>query len=261
VCREPASSETVGLWPRRPQRRRVPLGPACYIRAMAGMLSLEREGTRLSALSWGGGSPAVLLLHGLAGYAGEWSETADCLGGNGRVVAVDARGHGGSERIPRHLSLSAQVDDAAYLIKRLGLGRCVVVGQSFGGVIAMLLAARHPDLLRGLVVVEATPMTPDAAAIERVRRWLAVWPVPFAGRMLGKSEGRTFWGEWASIRCPTLIVRGEDGTMPDEDVTRMLTLPHARLEVVVGAGHDVHLEEPGRWCELLEAFLLSFAPP
>jgi pimeloyl-ACP methyl ester carboxylesterase len=258
-------------------------------------VSLEREGTRLTCQLCGDGSPAVLLLHGFAGYAGEWSETAERIGERHRVVALDSRAHGGSEGVPDDLSLSAQMADAAYLIRHLGLARCAVVGQSFGGVIAILLAAHHPDLVRELVVVEATPMTPDADGVERNRAWLAGWPVPFPSReaaalyfeglslrgdtwaggleergdgwwpqfdpdvlveMLTEASGRTFWKEWASITCPTLIVRGEEGTMSREAVTQMLELPGARLEVVAKAGHDVHLEQTKQWCELLEDFLM-----
>jgi pimeloyl-ACP methyl ester carboxylesterase len=59
-------------------------------------LRLEHQGVSLSALDFGGAGPAVVLLHGLAGYAGEWTDTASWLREGHRVLALDQRGHGGA---------------------------------------------------------------------------------------------------------------------------------------------------------------------
>jgi pimeloyl-ACP methyl ester carboxylesterase len=124
----------------------------------------------------------VLLLYGLAGYAGEWSQTAQWLSKHHRVVAFDARGHGHSERAPQDVSRAAHVADAAYVIEHFGLGPCTVIGHSLGGLTALLLAADHPELVRTLVVAEAMPAAPGMAAIADVERSLARWPVPFETR-------------------------------------------------------------------------------
>jgi pimeloyl-ACP methyl ester carboxylesterase len=148
-------------------------------------LHLQRDGARLAGLDFGGAGPPVLLLHGLAGYAGEWAETAGWLTGRARVVALDARGHGGSERFPADVSRAAHVADAAFAVQRLRLGPAVVVGQSLGGLTALLLAAERPDLVRGVVVAEAGPGgggDPEAheANVAEVTSSLRRWPVPFA---------------------------------------------------------------------------------
>ena len=105
---------------------------------------------RLACHELGGAGSPVLLLHGLAGYAGEWSQTAEWLSERHRVVAFDARGHGRSERFPRDVSYAAHVADAAYVIERLELSPCTAIGQSLGGLTALLLAAtpHHPLLSR-----------------------------------------------------------------------------------------------------------------
>jgi pimeloyl-ACP methyl ester carboxylesterase len=155
---------------------------------MASELLFEREGVRLAGLDFGGDGPPVLLLHGLAGYAGEWAETAGWLSERARVVALDARGHGRSERLPADVSRAAHVADAALAVERLELGRIVVVGQSLGGLTALLLAAERPDLVRGLVIVEAGPHgggddpEADAARIAELEDSLRRWPVPFPSR-------------------------------------------------------------------------------
>jgi pimeloyl-ACP methyl ester carboxylesterase/chloramphenicol 3-O-phosphotransferase len=154
---------------------------------------LDRDGVRLACHEFGGAGPAVLLLHGLAGHAQEWTDTAGSLVEDHRVLAIDARGHGRSERRPRDVSPDASVADVAFVIERLHLAPVVLIGQSLGGLTALLTAARHPELVHGLVVAEASPSGGDegldadvAAMTERLRRW----PVPFASR----EEAVAFFG-------------------------------------------------------------------
>jgi pimeloyl-ACP methyl ester carboxylesterase len=150
-------------------------------------LRFDRDGVGLAGLDFGGDGPPVALLHGLAGYAGDWTETAGWLTERCRVVALDARGHGRSERVPADVSRTAHVADAALAIERLRLDPVVVVGQSLGGQTALLLAAQRPELVRGLVLADAGPGGgEDAEAVEAnladLRRSLSRWPVPFASR-------------------------------------------------------------------------------
>jgi pimeloyl-ACP methyl ester carboxylesterase len=125
--------------------------------------------------------PVVVLLHGLAGYAGEWKGSAKWLTANHRVVALDQRGHGRSSRLPGDTSRSAYVADVVSVIESLDAGPVVLIGQSLGGHTAMLAAAQRPDLVAALVVAEASPgRDPDGP--HRVRQWLSTWPVPFGSR-------------------------------------------------------------------------------
>ncbi len=82
-----------------------------------------------------------MLLHGLAGHAGEWQDTAEWLTEEHRVLAPDARGHGRSERRPTDLAPSAYIDDASFLIEQLAQPPVILVGQSLGGLTALVLAA------------------------------------------------------------------------------------------------------------------------
>lgn len=149
---------------------------------MTDWLELERDGVRLACQDFGGDGPAVLLLHGLAGHAGEWEETASWLTSRHRVLALEARGHGRSERRPDDVSRAANVGDAAYAIEQLGTGPVALVGQSLGGLTALLVAAERPQLVRALVVAEASPLAPDDPArfAADVGASLASWPAPFA---------------------------------------------------------------------------------
>src|SRR4051812_44998403 len=122
------------------------------------------DGVRLAWCDLGGDGQPVLLLHGLAGHADEWRQTASWLTQRCRVVALDARGHGRSQRLPDDVSPAAQVADASFTIEHLGLSPVVVVGQSLGGLTALSLADERPDLVRGLVVVDASPAGAGANA-------------------------------------------------------------------------------------------------
>jgi pimeloyl-ACP methyl ester carboxylesterase len=254
----------------------------------------ERAGTRLTCLDHGGTGSPLLLLHGLGGYAREWDETASWLSPTHRVVVPEQRGHGRSERSPTDVSPEAFVGDAEMWIEGLDLGPAVAVGQSLGGLTAFLLAARRPELVRAVVVVEATPgAEPDAPA--RLSAWLESWPVPFGSRreaaeffggdgagpkawaagleerpgglwpsfdpeglvaILTEASERSYWDEWARVRCPALVVRGKKGWMSDDETRRMAeTLPAARFAEIPDAGHDLHLERAERWRSALEDFL------
>ena len=147
---------------------------------------MERDGVRLAARDFGGSGPAVLLLHGLAGHADEWAQTAGWLTERCRVVALEERGHGRSSRSPADASPEARLADAVLVIERLRLAPVVVIGQSLGGHLGILLAAMRPELVRALVAAEATPEGGNPAlvddVVEQVSDSLRSWPVPFCSR-------------------------------------------------------------------------------
>jgi pimeloyl-ACP methyl ester carboxylesterase len=69
----------------------------------------------------------------------------------------------------------------------------------------------------------------------------------------------SYWPEWDRLRCPTLVVRGAKGTMPDAELTEMGTRRPKRTvtKVIEDAGHDVHLDQPHRFHEVVRAFLAT----
>jgi pimeloyl-ACP methyl ester carboxylesterase len=94
---------------------------------------LGRRGVRLACADYGGDGPPIVLLHGLAGHAEEWIQTASWLVESHRVLAPDARGHGRSDRRPSEVSRAAHVDDVSAWLDYFGIAAVVVVGQSLGG--------------------------------------------------------------------------------------------------------------------------------
>jgi pimeloyl-ACP methyl ester carboxylesterase len=112
------------------------------------------NGVRLCYDLTGDTSPPLVLVHGSWGDHHSWDAIVPALARRFRVVAYDRRGHGQSERPPGQGSAEEDAADLATLIEQLGLAPAHVAGFSFGGSIALRLAARRPDLVRSLAVQE-----------------------------------------------------------------------------------------------------------
>lgn len=98
------------------------------------------------------GAPTALLLHGWSATADlNWATSYRALARHLGVVALDHRGHGRGLR-GHPFTLADCADDAADVVRALGIGPVVVVGYSMGGTIAQLVAHRHPELTAGLVL-------------------------------------------------------------------------------------------------------------
>jgi pimeloyl-ACP methyl ester carboxylesterase len=101
----------------------------------------------------GGAGPPVVLLHGLGGAASNWVEVAPLLVDRHRVVALDLPGHAGSPPLGPARGLQPFVDAVAAAVEALDAAPALIVGHSFGGHVAVWLAARRPDLVAGLLLV------------------------------------------------------------------------------------------------------------
>ena len=121
---------------------------------------VSANGIRLHLVEAGEG-PLVVLLHGFPEFWWSWRHQLVGLAGTGhRVVAVDLRGYGDSDKPPRGYDLWTLAGDVAGLIRALGERQAVVVGHDWGGLIGWTLAALHPRLVRALVVLGAPhPLT------------------------------------------------------------------------------------------------------
>jgi len=165
---------------------------------------LERvKGVRLR---WfvGGEGPSLLLLHGLGGAASNWIELAPELARENRVIAVDLPGHGGSSPLPALPNLEPFADRVGFVLRREAADPAVVVGHSLGCVVALRLAMRSPELVRGLVLVSAAGI---GSTTRRARYALALSSLvqpgrllaPFRDRIAGSRRLRAFvWGPWAT---------------------------------------------------------------
>lgn len=133
------------------------------------------------------GAPPILLLHGWTASADlNWWRLYDRVADLGPLLAPDHRGHGRGIRSEEPFTLESAADDAAALLRHLGVGPAVVCGYSMGGPISVLLWQRHPDLVKGLVL-EATALEWRASPRERIV-WKTMGLVEYVLR-LGPSKG------------------------------------------------------------------------
>jgi pimeloyl-ACP methyl ester carboxylesterase len=110
------------------------------------------EGMRMH-YSRAGQGPALVLLHGLVGSSRNWDRNISFLARRRTVYALDMANMGASERVAGiDPGLEASADRVAAFMAALGIARADLAGHSHGGAIAMMLAARHPKVVRRLVL-------------------------------------------------------------------------------------------------------------
>ena len=135
---------------------------------------IEANGLRFHYREWGDTRPrhAVILLHGYSETCEVWADTAQDLAREFRVIALDQRGHGKSDRATDHdYSRATQVEDLEAIIEALGLRSVTLIGHSMGGANAICYAAENPEMITALVVIETAPEV-LRSGIEQLRRLL-----------------------------------------------------------------------------------------
>lgn len=111
------------------------------------------NGVTLHVTESGTGSP-ILLVHGWMGSAYHWRHVMPLLSDRHRVVALDVRGYGDSDKPYSGYDGETISEDLLQLCSAIGLDRPIVVGHDMGALPALLLAAKHPEMVRGLVYVD-----------------------------------------------------------------------------------------------------------
>jgi pimeloyl-ACP methyl ester carboxylesterase len=101
-------------------------------------------------------APAILLVHCYTCSLAYWQRLEPLLRRDRRVISVDLLGHGGSEKPDDGYSMEHQADTIAQALDELGAPPVLAVGQSLGGPISVALAERHPDAVRGLVIMDSS---------------------------------------------------------------------------------------------------------
>ena len=143
----------------------------------------------------GGEGPPVVLVHGLTGAASNFVTLAPLLARRFRVLVPELPGHGGSQGLPAAPTLDAFADPVHVAAAAEGMLPAVFVGHSLGGMVALRLAMRRPEAVRGLVLAAA-------AGISSATRWAEFW-LSFFGRLqLGRkiAPHRTLIAERPRLR-------------------------------------------------------------
>ncbi len=159
------------------------------------------RGLRFHYRDWGGGGPPVVLLHGLASNARIWDLTAPLLARSFRVLALDQRGHGLSDKPNEGYDFPSISGELTALIEALGLERPGLVGHSWGGSVALQFAADHPEAIPWLALVDGGFLEISAfegMTWERVQQLMA--PPPLDGVKLSAFlQGARSWPDLKEV--------------------------------------------------------------
>lgn len=249
------------------------------------------DGLDLAIVEFGGTGRPILLLHGLMGRASTWWPVARWLTAHGRVLGLDARGHGRSDR-GGPWTVARMAADAAEVLEPVG--PAVVIGHSMGGLHGLALAAHRPELVRALVVedmgVDFRGIDADAAGA-----WFGAVPQPFgslaavreafgpqAGEYMTEcveeradgyhllarvADTTAIAGEWArrgfddllpAVGCPVLLLEAADSITPSGQSASMARrLADARHVRIPGTGHLVRTGAPDAYRAAIGQFLAA----
>ena len=118
---------------------------------------VERDGLRIAALDWGGDGVPLLLLHPNGFCAGLFDPVAQRVRDSFRPIGVDLRGHGdsGAPASPEGFAFDLMAADVLAVLDELGVDQCVVLGQSLGGGVGILVDKLRPGIVHRLLLCEA----------------------------------------------------------------------------------------------------------
>jgi pimeloyl-ACP methyl ester carboxylesterase len=228
-----------------------------------------------------GPGDALLLLHGGLGNSDDLLDSiGPGLGEHHRVVAFDRRGHGFTADTDADFHYSDMATEVIGVLEQVVGGPAHLVGWSDGGIVALLVALRRPDLVRKMVVIgtnyhrdgfppfDVDPRSPlghalAAAYAERSPDGPGHFEVVLRkGLAVIGAEPTLTTDDVVGITRPTLVMVGDDEMIPFAHTYSLFeALPRGRLAVVPGASHAVPLEHPALVARLIGDFLAGAEPP
>ncbi|QAT81779.1 alpha/beta fold family hydrolase [Corallococcus coralloides] len=218
------------------------------------------NGTRLYYEDTGGSGDVVLFSHGLLWSTRLFDPQVEALRGRFRCIAYDHRGQGQSDVPPESaIDVETVYADAVALIESLGVAPVHFVGLSMGGFVGMRLAARRPDLLRSLVLLETSadpePLVnvPRYTALNLIARYVGLGPVatPVMRIMFGTSfltdpgrvEERALWRTRLTGNRRD-IYRAVNGVIQRKPIAE--ELPRIRTPTLVIVGEEDRATVPAK---------------
>ncbi|MFH8978592.1 alpha/beta fold hydrolase [Streptomyces sp. NPDC017890] len=212
----------------------------------------------------------LVLLHGSFCTNDTWdAQLAELTAAGYHAFLPERRAHGHTPDVAGPLTYQDMADDTVAFLETVVGGPAHLVGWSNGGIIALLVAAARPDLVREVVAIGADfrprsecfaapgmldEMTPDSADLQFFRELYESvtpdgpdhWPV-VAAKMtdMWRTEPTLTTQDPVRVVAPTLVLVGDDDLMTPEHTTALYrAIPESRLAVVPGASHLVPLEQP-----------------
>jgi len=240
-----------------------------------------------------GPRPTVVFLHGLVmdNLSSWYFAAANQVARVADVVLYDLRGHGKSTRPAEGYGVDEHVADLAAILDGLAIrGPVHLVGNSFGGLLALAFALRHPGRTAGIVLVDGhfgddtfavqmastlqlTGEERDRRIAESFKDWLGRHSQRKSTRLADGASalvgGTTLVAdmaatsaltraELATIRCPVLGIYGEHSDLRFRAERTLAAVPHAELEILHGCSHSVLWEATAEVRDRIIGFLGSF---
>jgi 3-oxoadipate enol-lactonase len=241
-------------------------------------------------------APVVMFSNSLMSNYEMWDCTLPAFS-KYRVLRYDTRGHGGTQVTPAPYSIELLAQDAAELIKSLGVGPVHFVGLSMGGMIGQYLGANYPELIRSLSLCDtASEMPPRHLWAERleiaktqgiaglvdgtIKRWFNKGFVESKPEEIAKVkamiigtplEGYTGCASAVrdmsqttmllKIKAPTLIVTGRQDPACTIDQAMVLhkVIEHSKFSIIENAAHLANIEQPEQFNKLVGEFIDSLS--
>ncbi len=245
---------------------------------------------------WQSGQDTVLLLHGLGSSSRDWENQSPALSKIAKVLAVDLRGHGKSDKpnLPYNITMFTQ--DIVNLVDELKLGQVHLIGHSMGGMIAFQLALDHPERLKTLTIINSAPQVAFPSLRTRINFTLRSLSVKWFGmKKLSVSLARavfpkpeqaslreTFIQRWCendsqaylnslqafqnwnllnrlkTLTCPTLIISGDrDYTPVAYKQFYCQLIKNVQLVVIEDSGHLTIIDQAASCNQAIIEFILK----
>lgn len=240
-------------------------------------------GHRLYYETYGEGPPVVLLHGGGADIHSTFDAQIEFLAEHHHVIAMDQRGHGRSPDVPGPLTYAAMAEDTAGLLQQLHVSRADFIGFSDGANIALILAIRHPRLVRRIVASGAN-LDPDGLtkeSLEETRNSTGLDEFDPEAREAYAEESpdgaahlpvfaaklRTLWltrptadvlspSLLQKIRARVLVMAGDQDEVRLEHTALIFhSIPDARLWILPHTGHSTFALRPQWVNPMLQSFL------
>jgi pimeloyl-ACP methyl ester carboxylesterase len=193
-----------------------------------------------------GSGPTLVFLHG-GGDSGEHSfaRQLDVFSEHHQIVPPDQVGQGRTPEVPGELSYTSMMEDTASLLRMLKLRHVDVVGFSDGGILALMLAVRHPELVHRLVIsgVNIAPEGLRPEDLEELRATQTAKPKTIDEKLArlwftSPTEAELNLELLAKISEPVLLISGDRDAITLEHTLKIFhALPDAQLCVLPGTDH------------------------
>ncbi len=144
-----------------------------------------------------GSGPAMVCWPSLLMTGEMWQAQAQHFGANHQMILIDSPGHGGSDPLTRHFTLEECAECLAQILDHLGIGDCILVGNSWGGMMGGIFAALYPQRTRAAVLMNCTASAPglrqklEFLLMTFVMRRLRIIPKMFIDRAVTAFAGET----------------------------------------------------------------------